>query len=207
MLRFLVGILIGLVIAYPGSKAWAVEASTTSYGPVGKSLATIDDPSGLTGDNFGGAVDISRNTAIIGSTTRHAGGAAYLYVKTPEGWPTTPTATLNNPTGDPYFGTAVAVSGDGDWAFVGDPYANSGAGAVYVYQKGPTVWKTGVLETLSAPGGIGAGQFGSKIAMSYRTALVSSPGTYCRSIRLRQERFELVEQASCYVSRSRSCIL
>ncbi len=174
MLRFVGGMLIGLVVIFPAAKSWAVDTSKTPYGSVGKLLATLDDPAASNGDSFGGAVDITGNTAIVGAPTRRPAGAAYLYVRTTAGWPTTPTAILDNPTGDPYFGLAVAVSGD--WALVGDPYADSGAGAVYVYQKGPTVWKTGVIETLEAPKGLGGGQFGSRIAMSFDAALISSLG-------------------------------
>ncbi len=45
-----------------------------------------------------------------------------------------------------------------------------------MYQKGPNVWKAGVLETLRAPAGLGGDEFGSRIAMSFSTALISSLG-------------------------------
>ncbi len=88
--------LIGLVIVLPASNAWGFSASTTSYGTVGKLLATLDDPQALNGSSFGGAVDISGSTAIVGTPTGRRAGAAYLYVRTPAGWPTKPTATLEN---------------------------------------------------------------------------------------------------------------
>jgi len=147
------------------------EAHLAEPAKVGNLLATLADPAGMAGDGFGSQVAISGNTAIVGAPTGTRGGAAYVYVKASSGWGSSPSVTLDNPTGQRYFGFSVATSGD--FTLVSDPFANSGSGAVFVYEKGPYLWKTGVIKTLTEPGNPAGAQFGDRIAMFGGTALIS----------------------------------
>jgi len=88
---------------------------------------------GSNGSEFGVGVAVSGSTIVAGAYTANSNtGEAYLYVKGTAGWPTTPTATLQNPAtaADDDFGF-VAVSGT--TAVVGAPGASS-FGAVYFYK-------------------------------------------------------------------------
>ena len=115
--------------------------------------ATLTDPAATPNDDFGAAVAISANTAIVGEGGTLSAGAAYLYVKGVSGWPTTPTTSLTNPAATPndLFGAAVAISGN--TAVVGAPNADSSVGAAYLYLKGVSGWPTTVTATLANPGG------------------------------------------------------
>jgi hypothetical protein len=94
----------------------------------------LNDPAAAN-DYFGSSVAVSGKTVVVGALGTNSGaGAAYIYVKAASGWPTTPTATLNDPaaTSDDHFGYSVAVSGK--TAVVGAPGTNSFAGTAYIYQ-------------------------------------------------------------------------
>jgi hypothetical protein len=166
------------------SCCWIPDASaaTRSARPgsrnIGKLLATLPDPAAMNGDGFGSEVAISGNTAVVGSPTgRSGGGTAHIYVRSSSGWDSSPLVTLYNPTGRKYFGFSVAVSAD--YVMVGNPFAGPasgakpGTGAVYIFQKGPHLWKPEAVKILTEPGAPSNAEFGDKIAMFDGTALVS----------------------------------
>jgi hypothetical protein len=134
---------------------------------------TLPDPADTQGDAFGGganSVAVSGNTIIIGAYGTSSGeGAAYVYVRGPSGWPTTPTVTLPDPAateGDD-FGFAVSLAGR--TAIIGAP----GGDAAYVYHETGSVWPTTPTATLEAPA---AGLFGWAVSISRGTAVVGAYG-------------------------------
>jgi len=130
------GVLVVLVAALPASTASAAPSTRPDGTPIGTLLATLAHPTATSADNFGYSVAVSGTTAVVGAAaySNSGAGAAYIYVKGASGWPTTPTATLNDPaaTSDDHFGYSVAVSGK--TAVVGAPGTNSFAGTAYISQ-------------------------------------------------------------------------
>jgi hypothetical protein len=153
-----------------GSAGWATTPT-----------ATLPDPAAPPGDQFGGAVAVSGTTAIISAPGYNSSaGAAYVYTKCAKGWPTTPTATLQDPEriARDNFGNSVALSGK---AIIVGAYGTDPGGAAYIYAKGVTGWPTTPTVTLlaaayMAPGTPAGGSFGFAAAVSKRTAIISAQG-------------------------------
>jgi len=135
---------------------------------------------------FGYSVATSKNVIAVGAPALDGGnGAAYIYVRSSSGWPTTPTATLldpglSNQEGVDRFGLAVAVSRNS--VFVGSPGAaypqlGTGVGAAYVYVRNSSGWPTTPTVVLSQPGGSAGDGFGGSLAATGTTAVVSAAGT------------------------------
>jgi hypothetical protein len=134
----------------------------------------LEDPGWPQADNFGISVGLSRNTLVVGADAQGvAAGAAYIYVKTANGWPTRPKATLHDPaaSADDIFGDSVAVSGS--TAVVGAAGTSSYAGAAYIYVKGASSWPTMPTATLQNPTR-DAGGFGYSAAVSGNSAVVGA---------------------------------
>jgi hypothetical protein len=102
-------------------------------------VTTLNNPSPVAEDYFGGSVAISGMRVVVGAqgdnTNAGDAGSAYVYDLS-SGTPTMPVATLNNPSpaGNDYFGWSVAISGIR--VVVGAVYDDAGAtdaGSVYVY--------------------------------------------------------------------------
>jgi hypothetical protein len=143
--------------------------------------ATLPDPAATPNDQFGSAVAVSGTTAIISAPGYNSSaGAAYVYTKCAAGWPTTPTATLQNPevTARDNFGNSVALSGK---AIVVGAYGTKPGGAAYIYAKDVTGWPTTPTVTLlaaayMAPGTPAGGSFGLAATVSRTTAIISAQG-------------------------------
>lgn len=88
-------------------------------------------------DNFGAAVAISGNSAIIGAPHSDPSGAAYVFKRTGNTW--TQQAKLKAP--DPQkidrFGNAVAISGD--YAIVG-AWSKREQSAAYIFKRTGNTW-------------------------------------------------------------------
>jgi hypothetical protein len=136
---------------------------------------TLSNPgSGV--DRFGGSVDISGTTAIVGADETDSGaGAAYIYVKGKGGWPNKPTVSLPDPvaTANDTFGYSVAISGT--TAVVGAYGSNSALGVAYVYQKGAAGWPTMPTATLVDPKN--GFEFGIAVATSGTTVVIGANGS------------------------------
>jgi hypothetical protein len=147
---------------------------------------TLNDPGAAPFAQFGFSVATSRNVIVVGAPALNGGnGAAYIYVRSSSGWPTTPTATLldpglSNQEKVDWFGLAVAVSGNS--VFVGSPGAaypqlGTGVGAAYVYVGGASGWPTTPSVVLSRPRGSAGDRFGGSLAATGLTAVVGADGT------------------------------
>ena len=134
-------------------------------------LAKLHNPTA--NNDFGLSVAVSGTTAVVGAEGTESGaGATYIYVKGASGWPTKPTAKLQDPaaTAGDDFGISVAVSGT--TAVVGAAETKSGAGAAYIYVKGASGWPTTPTAKLSD--GATGGDFGYSVAVSGTTVVVSA---------------------------------
>jgi len=132
--------------------------------------ATLKDPDGVSGDEFGYSVALDGDTALIGADGDEALGAAYFYSRTNGRWSLQ--RTLEDPTIESNldgFGSAVAL--DGDTALIGDPLLDSG-GIAYVFKRSGTKWPRQATLTDHRQS-----DFGTSVALDGATALVGSTDT------------------------------
>jgi uncharacterized repeat protein (TIGR01451 family) len=128
-------------------------------------------------DNFGSAVAISGNTAIVGTpgddvdgTNRQ--GSAYIFVRSGSTWSQQARLNASDGAENDNFGYSVALSGDTALigAIVVDVGANVDQGSAYVFTRSGTTW---VEEAkLTASDGSSGDWFGYSVALSGDTALV-----------------------------------
>jgi hypothetical protein len=91
------------------------------------------------GGDFGGAVSIDGDTAVIGAYIQtSATGAAYVFVRSGTTWSQQAKLLASDGAHNDYFGASVAVSGD--TAVVGAFGHNSSQGALYVFVRSGTSW-------------------------------------------------------------------
>lgn len=134
-------------------------------------IATIDNPTPVSLDNFGFSVAISGNYVVAGAFADDTGatdaGSAYVYDLSSM-TPTVPFITLNNPTPESAdrFGYSVSVSGI--HVVVGayqDNTGNLSGGAAYVYDVSSMSPTTPVATLIKPMAGLGD-EFGSSVAIS-----------------------------------------
>jgi hypothetical protein len=167
------------VVGAPGhangaGRAYVFSKTATGWKQVAElkgSDSVGDDHSGYnSGDNFGGSVDISGTTAIVGAQN-HQGdaGRAYVFTKTATGWKQVAELKGSDTVALDYFGSTVAISGT--FAVVGAP----GADEAYVFRKTATSWKQ-VAELKGSDTGFGLSgdNFGASVAISDTRVLVGT---------------------------------
>ena len=128
-----------------------------------------------TTDNFGSAVAIDGDTAVIGAPgSAPDPGAAYVFVRGEGGWNlqqklTSPAAGQND---FGAFGMSVAVTGD--TVLIGKSGEAYGRGAAYVFVRDGGTWSAQQRLAINdlAPGS----QFGRRVALSEGTAVVGIAG-------------------------------
>ena len=99
---------------------------------------------------------------------------AYIYVKGPSGWPTTPTTTLADPAANDNDSFGYSVAASGETAVVGAHGTSSGAGTAYIYVKGTSAWRKKPTTTLQDPGAHSADYFGNSVAVAGNTVVVGA---------------------------------
>jgi hypothetical protein len=142
-----------------------------------KPTATLAEPFGNSGSDFGRTVAVAGNTVAVGSPYPFggSGGLVYLYVKGPAGWPTTPTVTLTDPgTGSDEFGWSVAVAGN--TLVVGAPATDGGAGTEYIYQRTGGIWPTTPTVISPNPDPSVSDAYGSSVGVSGSKVVVGAEG-------------------------------
>ena len=134
--------------------------------------ATLTAGDGRPGDQFGFAVALSGDTALVGAPfTNDSEGAAYVFRRAAGVWE--PEATLTPAAGaGGWFGWSVALSGD--TALVGAQAATVDGqayhGAAYVFTRSGTTWSREA--TLTAGDGAAHDWFGNAVALDGETAVV-----------------------------------
>ena len=150
----------GLAYVFTGAgAAWAQQAELRAS-------------AGDAGDQFGVAVAVDGDTAVVGADQAGASlkGAAYVFTRSSGAW--TERKTLFASDGGPgdQFGFAVALSGG--TALVGAQASDQGAsdqGAVYVFTGDGGSWSQQAKLTVA-----GSRYFGSAVALSGDTAVVGA---------------------------------
>jgi hypothetical protein len=131
------------------------------------------------GDYFGTSIAVAGNTVVVGAPGSHStGGAAYVYVEPPGGWPIgmyeTGELTVAGASGFASVGTSVAISGN--TIVAGAPLINDDLGAAYIFEEPSGGWTSMTQTADLTPDGAVTGSFGDSVAISGSTVIVGSPG-------------------------------
>ncbi len=135
------------------------------------------DPTGIALFGYAVAVSSDGNTAVIGAPSDSSDvGAAWVFTRSGSTWTQQSKFTANGEVGKGAFGTAVALSSDGNTALVGAPDDGS-TGAAWVFTRSGSSWSQ---QAEVVPNGDAVGsrvRFGSSVALSSdaTSALVGGP--------------------------------
>jgi FG-GAP repeat/Bacterial TSP3 repeat len=128
-------------------------------------------------DSFGGAVALSGDTAVVGSSGDDdagvSSGSAYVFVRTGLGWSQQAKLTAADSAASDFFGGSVAISGD--TIVVGADGADDGggsSGSAYVFVRSGTSWSQ--QAKLTAADAATADLFGGRVAIAGDIAVVSA---------------------------------
>jgi hypothetical protein len=168
--------------------AWVYVRSGSSYAEQFELLGNGEAGSSV---RFGHSVSLSAdgNTALVGGPDDQgvgnvgvSGGSAWVFTRSGTTWsqqgPKLSPALAPNATNQSEFGTAVALSTDGNTAFIGGPQDGPGVGAVAVYTRSGSTWSPQQkLNANDETGYPGTAQFGSAIELSAdgTTAVIGGP--------------------------------
>lgn len=143
----------------PGSGTWS------QLDKLNASDAALDD-------NFGTAVAISGNTAIVSAPFDDGRGSAYIFRDNGAGdWLQLDKLLANDGASGDQFGSSVAISGN--TAVVGAYYDNGKIGSAYVFRdNGAGDWMQ--IAKLTADDGAANDEFGNSVAVFGNTVLVGA---------------------------------
>ncbi len=135
------------------------------------------------GEEFGTAVAVSGNLAVIGVPQKNNGqGVFYVFSQSGSAWTQQAEMTASDATGADNFGNAIAVSGE--TALIASPTKDSLRGAVYVFVRSITDGTWSQQAKLTLPGAASGTAFGEAISLSGDTAVIGASGAayvYVRS--------------------------
>jgi hypothetical protein len=145
---------------------WTQQAQLTAAG-------------GAASDQFGAAVALSGDTALVGAPLDDVGanadqGSAYVFTRSGTTWTQQAQLTATGGSAGDQFGYAVALTGDTAivGAYLDDVGANTDQGSAYVFTRSGTVWTQ--QAQLTASDGAAGDNFGFSVAVSGDTALVGA---------------------------------
>jgi len=162
--------------------AYIFERTTGTLNSWGQ-VARLTASDGAAGDEFGWAVSISGETAVVGAHFADVGsnlgqGAAYIFERnggTLGGWGQVARLTASDGAASDGFGQAVAIFGDK--VVIGASGAGAGdQGAAYIFERnqgGPNNWGE-VTKLVASDGGPGD-QFGFSVSISGETVTTGAP--------------------------------
>ncbi|HRI68785.1 MAG TPA: FG-GAP repeat protein, partial [Polyangium sp.] len=132
---------------------------------------------GATNDQFGAAVALSGDTAIVGARGDDSfQGSAYVFTRSNGVWTQQQKLTATDGAMGDWFGVSVALLGD--TALVGayrdDSGTNTDQGTAYVFTRSNGVWTQ--QQKLAATDGAMGDRFGESVALSLDTVLLGAPG-------------------------------
>jgi hypothetical protein len=136
-----------------------------------KQLAELKGSDTIAGDEFGYSVAISGNTAVVGALGHGKdAGRAYVFTETATGWKQPAELKGSDTIAGDFFGSSVAISAN--TAVVGASGHGNSAGRAYVF----IITATGCKQAADLKGSdtIGGDKFGSSVAISGTTAVVSA---------------------------------
>ena len=171
----------------PAAACHSVRSDGSSSSKAAPAVASSPGMQGF--DNFGGAIAVSGDTAVVGSSYMNVEsafevGRAFVYVRSGDTW--SMQAELVGSDGGEFdmFGGSAAI--DGDTIVIGAAHSpglvfapskhvnTQGLGKVYVYARSGTSWSM-QAEILPDDGMVADG-FGSTVALGGDTLLIGAPG-------------------------------
>jgi hypothetical protein len=133
----------------------------------------------LSGDEFGQAVGLDGETAVVGAPgcddNGSRAGAAYVFVRTGNVWSEQAKLLASDGAAGDEFGSVVSISGD--TVIVGaslDDDDGEASGSAYVFVRSGTVWTEEAK--LTASDGAGNDEFGDSVCVLGDTLMIGSPG-------------------------------
>lgn len=129
--------------------------------------ASIQEPD--YGLGFGSPVAINGGTVVVGDSG--AAGAVYVYTQTGNTWSQQARLTAADGVSGDNFGSSVAVEGGA--IVVGAPGRNNLIGAAYIFTQTGGTWSQ--QAELTAPDGATYDSFGSAVALSGGTTVITAP--------------------------------
>ena len=159
-----------------------VDMSTTA-GTTYAQQAKIQAPSPNSSDEYAasGAISGDGNTLIVGAmgvdSPQEQAGAAFVYVRSGSSWSLQTTLQASTTQLQARFGSAIAMTNDGNTAIIGEKhyYFNSGTSAAYIFTRSGSSWSQQAKIVASD---IQAGdEFGTSVAIAEdgNTAIVGAP--------------------------------
>ncbi len=139
----------------------------------------LENPDQKNSTEFGSSVSLSSDgkTALIGALgTNNFTGGAYVFQRSADGWALAATLAASDGAREDAFGSAVALSSDGNTALIGAPGKNDTQGEAYAFTRSGATWNE--QQKLIASGGASGDYFGSSVALSSdgNTALIGAYG-------------------------------
>ena len=171
-----------IVVRGAGRGAYPVVIDPT-WSSSSSPTATLTSSNSSPAFGYSVAMSADGTTALVGAPVANSfHGAAYVFNVSDEGsWANSSaaTATLTNlgDAANDWFGSSVALSGDGTTALVGAFGVSSGTGAAYVFNvPSEASWTTSWTPTVTLTNGLSGGWFGLSVAMSFygTTALIGA---------------------------------
>lgn len=120
------------------------------------------------GSSFGAKVALSADgdTALISGPGQGSGAGVWVFVRSASGWVQQgPKLVGSEQQGTSEFGSAVALSSDGDTALIGGFDDDGGVGAAWVFTRSGSTWSQQGPK-LTGAGEVGTGWFGISVALS-----------------------------------------
>jgi len=153
--------------------ATAVGDSSESDG-VAEGVSKLVAPDGEPTDQFGAAVAVHEDTAVVGASRddddgREEAGTASVFAADGDSWTRQAKLVPDEAVAKEFFGASVAI--EGDTVLVGAESAD--ANHVYVFERSGASWSQS--EKLTPPSGRGAAGFGLRVALDGDRALVGAP--------------------------------
>jgi len=126
---------------------------------------------GAVGDEFGFAVAIDGDTAVVGAPEAAGGlGAVYVFTRSGESWSQTAKLTASVGTANDGLGSSVAI--DGETIVAG---ASGGQGSVYTFARSGAAARTETAK-LTASDGAADDRLGDSVAIDGETIVAGAPG-------------------------------
>jgi FG-GAP repeat len=159
--------------------AWVYARSGSTWSQQGPKLtAAGGEEKGKGSFAFSVALSAEGDTALVGSPADETGGGAYVFTRSGSTW-TQQGSRLQGSgmTSESEFGTAVALSENGETALVGGESDGGGVGAAWVFTRSGSSW-TQQGSKLTGGGEEGGGLLGQSVALSADgdTALAGGEG-------------------------------
>jgi hypothetical protein len=173
--------------------AWVFTRSSSGWVQQGAKLTTDDQGAQGGGEQcveeageepgecaFGRSVALSAdgNTALIGSPSgNESHGSAWVFTRSGSEWSLQRTLVGPNQSGEGRFAKSVALSADGNTALIGNPSADGGHGAAWVFSRSGSSWSTEGEQLLAGERSQRV-HFGRSVALSAdgQRALIGDPG-------------------------------